>query len=281
MKKSLFLLTVFLSCFCLFPSIFLLVSEAAASEMEPAETLIYEDMCSRIYSRQFENGDFILSQFDNSALTSRVSGNIYSPDKTLNVKNFGSSGELIKEEFIDTKSIVKGGLKQLPLRPLYINYSKLGDVHCLKTGGSEFDIGFFFATTATDVQTIYNPVMGNYAISVLIGSLANILTIPLTVGASVLEQVLIAFGSAVISNGFVSVISEEPVIARQTTYSIRLNRYYDNAIMNTTAGFYSFNHKGSNTYENEGLVPIKNYATGYQVKEMMFPSGGATYLGWR
>ncbi|MDD7401952.1 MAG: hypothetical protein SPK23_02100 [Eubacteriales bacterium] len=100
----------------------------------------------------------------------------------------------------------------------------------MKNDGSEFDIGFFFATTATNQQTIYNPVAGNYAKGVLISSIVSVLTIPFAMGASVLSQVLVAVGSAVISGGIAVVVSEDPVIAYKTTYAIRLNRYYDNSI---------------------------------------------------
>lgn len=31
---------------------------------------------------------------------------------------------------------------------------------------------------------------------------------------------------------------------------------------------------------NEGLLPIKDYNTGYKVKSMFFPNGGATFLNW-
>lgn len=265
--------------YCLSPSLVLAANQASLSNTKSIE-LIYEDELSKIYSQQSEDGSFTVTQYDNGALTSKVTGNIYDSSKTLKVVYFGSDEKSIKVESVDANSIIKAIDIRSNIQPMYINYSKLGDVHCMKTDGTEFDIGFFFATTAVNQQTIYNPVAGNYIKGVLISAIVSVLAIPFTMGASVLTQVLVALGSAVISGGVATVVSEAPVIAYKTTYAIRLNRYYDSAIVDTTAGYYSFTHKGTTTYMNQGLLPVKDFNTGYQVKNMLFPSGGATFLNW-
>lgn len=247
--------------------------------------LIYKDNYSKIYSKTMSDETVKLYQFDEGVLTSTVDINPNKNQGKINVVYFdgNTNKELRRESFNDADIIKKVDTKQIDNIEAYSGgYSKLGDIVCLLSyEGSQIDIGYFYKTTASGVQTAYTPEAGkNFTKSVLIGAIISTLVIVPSIAGKAL-QLMINIGTAIVSGALVSFVSSQPVIAKKTTYSVKLNRYDNNTILYRDAGFVTFSHRGLSETEYYGILPYKNSSTAIDVIQQMFPNGGATFINWK
>lgn len=160
-------------------------------------------------------------------------------------------------------------------------YSKLGDVHCIRSDGYEFDIGYYYKTLSIGDQRLYNPVAGeSYLISAFIGILEQSLEIPPVTAEDFLYNLIVRAGTAVLESAFVRILSSQSLLCNKYEYAVKLNRYYDEAVADRYGTTYLGRQNGILRQFDHGFVPVKNQNQGYMAKEAFFPLGGATFLNW-
>lgn len=263
------------------------VLSSSTMSKPPSVDLIYDSDNTRIYHESLQNGNQVIYQYDNDILTMKT----YITDgkrDSFEVEYFNSKSSIgLEKQTIKTDRIIKKTSEEFSGQYIAqaslaaINYSKLGNVFCMLTDGTYFDIGFYYATKRIGSQTTYTPVNGVTSLSFLITAVSLVIDAPAAIASSVVKNLMFKVGVYVVGEGIITIISPKPLVCTENEYYIRLNRFYDGVIRDTVGSCYYCSEGGVSVRFDDPIVPIKNSSVGYNAKAYMFPSGGATYLNWR